>query len=141
MSAGPVRAGSARRYALFQIPGALLLASALWFAAEREWVGGRLALLLWGLWVVKDIALYPVLRSAYTPDHDDPGETLRGREGVARDAIGPRDRIGYVALGPELWRAVLAEESALVATGDRVEVREVRGMTLVVRRVDLDTRD
>lgn len=126
--------GSLRRYVLFQIPGAALLASALWFGVSQTWLSPMLAVLLWALWVVKDALLFPVLRHAYTPDHDDPGAALRGQTGVARDSLTGEAPEGWVKLGPELWRAVLDRGSAPVAAGEAVRVCDVRGLCLVVTK-------
>jgi membrane protein implicated in regulation of membrane protease activity len=127
--------GTLRRYILFQIPGAALLAIALWYGVEREWVGARVAVLLWIAWIAKDALLYPALRTAYTPDRDDPGSELRGKRGIAREALGPSAREGSVTLGPELWRAVLDENSAPVAAGEPVRICGVHGLQLVVERI------
>ncbi len=126
------------RYTLFQIPGLLLLGSLLWLLVGIEMISARAALIVWGVWALKDAALYPFLRSAYAPDRDDPGEALRGRVGVARDPIGPGDAEGYVAMGPELWRAVLADPSDAVPEGEAVRVLDVDGMRLVVERDEAD---
>jgi len=60
--------------------------------------------------------------------------TLVGRRGEARTAITARQK-GTVQVGGELWTAVLAPGAPAVASGDRVEVVEVRGVHLVVRPV------
>ncbi len=127
--------GTLGRYVRFQIPGWGLAAIALWYGVDREWLAARTAVWIWIAWALKDFLLYPALRSAYTPDRDDPGAGLRGRRGTARDALGHAPREGFVAVGPELWRAVLAEDSAPVGAGDPVRVREVRGLQLVVERI------
>ncbi len=127
--------GSLRRYVLFQIPGAGLFAIALWYGVEREWLAGRVAVLLWLGWLLKDALFYPALRSAYVPDHNDPGASLRGQRGLAHDTWGRPAREGYVTIGPELWRAVPDENSAPIAAGDAIRVRAVRGLKLVVERI------
>ncbi len=58
--------------------------------------------------------------------------TLVGKVGEARTAITPHQR-GTVQVGGELWTAVLAPGVSAVASGEQVEVVEVRGVHLVVR--------
>ena len=60
-------------------------------------------------------------------------EALVGRTGTARSALDP---IGQVQLGSELWTAETAEGSRKVRKGDQVEVVEVKGLRLKVRRKD-----
>lgn len=128
-------AGALRRYVLFQLPGTALLATALWYGVEREWLSLLVATLILVAWVLKDALLYPALRTAYLPDENDPGAELRGKHGIARDALTEPDRAGYVKIGPELWRAVLDDNSGPVSAGDPVRVCTVRGLQLVVERI------
>lgn len=116
------------RYALFQIPGqaaAVLLAAALW-----EWAGlpGWAALALVAAWVVKDAALYPLLRCAYEAPPAG-AAALIGRRGVARRRLAPR---GTVSLGRELWRAEAEPAAAPIEPGTPVRVTGARGLTLIV---------
>lgn len=59
-------------------------------------------------------------------------ETLVGRTGVARSALDPR---GMVQVAGEAWGAERTPDSLPVAAGDRVEVVQVSGVRLIVRRV------
>ena len=60
-------------------------------------------------------------------------ESLIGRTGTATSALEPT---GQVQLGSELWTAETAEGSRKIRKGDRVEVVEVMGLRLKVRRKD-----
>ena len=44
-------------------------------------------------------------------------------------------RTVFRTIGPELWRAVPDENSAPIAAGDAIRVRAVRGLKLVVERI------
>ena len=118
------------RYTAFQVPGWLLAGAGGW------WLHGALDVPLWaaaGLplaWVIKDYALYPVLRFAYEADQRRPIERLIGAAGTA---IEPLDPAGYVRVRGELWRARRASADAPVGAGDAVEVAGVEGTTLLVR--------
>lgn len=119
------------RYWLLQIPGWLVLAASL--VAARHYLGLATgwAALLFGLWLLKDAALYPWLRKHYVPREESPGRALRGRSAVAQESIAPR---GYVKLGGELWRAEVEDGEGPVDAGEQVVVEGVDGLTLRVRR-------
>ena len=59
-------------------------------------------------------------------------ESMLGRQGYASS---PVTLSGQVQLGGELWTAEAAEGSDLIHKGDRVEVVEVQGLRLIVRKV------
>lgn len=116
-------------YLMLEAPGWALAAVLLGFFVYREDLTPRVAGLLFSLWVVKDFVLYPALRIAY--EEGSPGGTdgLVGALGTARERLDPE---GYVRVGSELWRAVLAREAAPVEAGASVRVLAVRDLTLHV---------
>ena len=81
-------------------------------------------------WVIKDYALYPFLRFAYEADHRLPIERMVGHIGTAAQELAPS---GYVRVRGELWRAQTANNES-VDRGERVEVTDLDGTTLIVRR-------
>lgn len=117
------------RYLAFQAPGWIALGALAWLGVAWWELPPWVPVLVVGLWVAKDLTLYPWLRHAYDEKPHDPGAPLVGRTGLARERI---DRAGYVRLGGELWRAELAPECTPVDSGESVRVRAVRGLTLVV---------
>ncbi len=60
-------------------------------------------------------------------------ETFVGKTGTARTAIAGTG--GQVQLGSELWSAESVDSSEPISKGDRVEVVEVKGLRLKVRKV------
>ena len=60
-------------------------------------------------------------------------ESLIGKMGIARTAV--EGAGGQVQLGSELWSAESADASEFIGKGDRVEVVEVKGLRLKVRKV------
>jgi membrane protein implicated in regulation of membrane protease activity len=121
------------RYTLFQIPGVVLVGALLIFAVEREWLGTLFALVVFALWLLKDIALYPFLRGSYeTGGVAGDAMRWRGRQGQAREDLNPA---GYVLVSGELWRAEAIESDVPILAGERISVEEVTGSTLRVRRV------
>lgn len=122
------------RYVLYQIPGWLLATLGglvLYRVADAPgWVGIATPV----LWVIKDAALYPFLRSAYEINPRPVIERLVGLEGTTVEALAPR---GYVRVRGELW---LAERAGTpIAEGQRVRVEGVRGTTLLVGGADNQT--
>lgn len=121
----------ALRYALFQVPGAALVALALVLAVQRwQWSPGW-ALALLALWVLKDAALYRLVAPAYDSDADSAIDPLIGARGVVTE---PLDPAGYVRVGAELWRARARGQS--LPRGTAVRVRERRDLTLIVEAED-----
>lgn len=127
---------AAERYILLQLPGTVLLVVALILA--RRWVDIP-AWLFWGLivlWVGKDVVLFPFVRRAYEPQED--GNPLVGARGVAAERLAPS---GFIRIGGELWKAEAAEGHRAIEPGDAVEVRDSRGLTLIVEPYEERVRE
>ena len=60
-------------------------------------------------------------------------ESMIGKIGIARTVVAGTG--GQVQLGSELWSAESVEPSELIGKGDRVEVVEVRGLRLKVKKL------
>ena len=119
------------RYLVLQIPGQFIAAVTLVMLVRWEQLTPMLAGLLFGLWLIKDIAMYPVTRIAYEPQSGGQGaDALLGALGVAQEEFAP-EQTGYVRVGAELWRAQLCDGEN-VAKGATVRVTEVRDLTLQV---------
>lgn len=124
------------RYLLFQIPG--MLAAGLALYALEQWTDltPRLAWILFGLWVVKDLVMFPVTRIAYeTPARPHGPEALVGSEGVVQDQLVPGVE-GWVRVGPELWRARLPDDALAVPKQGRVRVCGASGVILLVEAAE-----
>lgn len=115
------------RYVLFQLPGWALMivaaeAAVLWLDVPPRWAWGAVA-----LWVVKDVAMYPLVRKAYRRDGPSHGHV--GERGVSDGAIDPD---GWVRIGPERWRARLAPGEPAIGPDTPVRVVAVDGLVLLV---------
>lgn len=115
-----------QRYWLFQLPGLalaglLLLAVTSWFSLPA-WAGALGFL----LWLVKDILVYPYLKSAYEGPQPTGVESLVGAVGTATENLAPR---GTVRVRAELWQA---ESREPVQAGESVRITGCRGMTVQV---------
>jgi membrane protein implicated in regulation of membrane protease activity len=114
------------KYLLFQLPSWFALALFLWFLVDRSavprWAGAGFFV----FWVVKDFAMYPLVRHAYEKAKDGT-EQLIGTKGVARETLAPD---GYIKIRGELWKAYAKGEP--IARDNDVRVTGAEGMTLIV---------
>ena len=113
------------------LPGWIVLATLLAVLREAVEVSVWLPIGIWLVWVVKDIVLFPRIRSLETRTPVTGREGLIGKKAVARGLLDPR---GYVFLQGELWQAEVVPDDRPIAAGSLVRVQEVRGLTLVVER-------
>ena len=120
-----------RRYALLQIPAAIAVGAALVVAIRLSWLGEGAALAAFALWILKDVAIYPLVRRAYEPPGGADAARLVGRVGRAREDLAP---FGYVLLAGELWRAEAIETDAPIRAGERVRIESVDGLQVRVSR-------
>jgi len=118
------------RYLFFQIPGwavgAVLALGLVHWDVIPSWVA---VLGFFGL-VLKDLAFYPLLRSAYETHVRSGSEALVGKKGIAQGDLAPE---GYIRINLELWRAIADSTGEIIASGTEVEVMRAEGMTLIVR--------
>lgn len=117
------------RYWAFQAPGVALFA--IGAILVRDWLGLP-DWMAWGAiatWICLDLVMFPFVKKAYEPRSGGGADDLVGASGTAREPVDP---VGYVRIAAELWRAELVPGSSPVQTGERVRVRGVRGLTLVV---------
>lgn len=94
-----------------------------------------LAVLGFGGWVLKDIFLYPFVRTAYQASGKTGPQALVGAKGVATDDLAPN---GFVRVRGELWRAVANPNDQMICSGTEVQILAVEGMTLRVRALEPD---
>ena len=132
----PQRASSRRvfaRYLAAEVPSWLVLGVVL-AVLVRTWdLGWPVAALVLGLWVLKDLALFPVLRIAYEPGGGSGGaENLVGALASVSVALDPE---GWVQIGVERWRARVSGRHAPVPVGATVRVLAVEGLLLRVEPV------
>lgn len=126
----PTAAQTRRRYALFQVPGLLILVGVVVGLYRWAMLPGWGAVALVAVWILKDAALYPWLRTAYEPDSRRVIERLIGLAGVAVEPLAPR---GYVRVRGELWQAESAEPGNTIDAGRAVTVHAIATDVLLVR--------
>ena len=117
------------RYSLFQLPELAAGVLALFVLVRLDLISPTGGWILLGLWFVKEVALFPLVRRAY--EHADPSATasLIGRPAVVTKRL---DLRGTVRVGPELWWARLPAGAQPVEEGAEVTIKGVEGLTLQV---------
>jgi membrane protein implicated in regulation of membrane protease activity len=119
------------RYALLQIPGIALLAIIL--IVIQQWVELP-AWFTWGIifiWVVKDVALFPLVWRAYDLDHAGAANSIVGLQGIVQERLSPS---GSVRVRGELWQARAMRDGVPIEKGEVILIREIHGLTLFVER-------
>lgn len=122
-------ARAALKYTAMQIPGIALLVLVLLLLQRQFGLSGWLVAAAISAWVIKDVALFPLVWRYYSPCPPPPLHRLEGRRGVVHEPLAPD---GYVRLGHELWRAEVSPGHARLERGAHVRVHAVRGLTLIV---------
>ena len=121
-----------RRYIVLQVPGvivAVVVAALLWMGSV---VTGWVAVAACVAWLVKDVVLYPFVKSSYETSVPSGADRLVGERGTATTVFNPE---GCVRIRGELWSARLEDDGRL-EPGATVVVVGRDGLTLVVRTPD-----
>ena len=94
------------------------------------------AWLLFGIWIGKDVVLFPFVYRAYEPGSEASKLPMRllGSVAVTTAPISASGT-GRVRLGAELWNARLASGAGSVVTDEEVRVTALEGLTLVVEPI------
>ncbi len=117
------------RYALFQIPGLLVLTLTMFIIMQWLNIPRWFFWVITLLWIIKDAAMYPFVWRAYDTSIPGGAESMTGMQGTARERMDPS---GYILVGGELWHAELPEGSPPVEKGEKVQIQGHRGHTLLV---------
>ena len=117
------------KYLIYQVPGWVLIIVIL--IALRHWLelSPRIAIVVFLLWVIKDFALYPLLRKSFEPSGETPLEQMIGLQGVAKERIDPR---GYIQVRGELWHAQIPPGGDPIPAGRKIRVVGADGIKLII---------
>jgi membrane protein implicated in regulation of membrane protease activity len=118
------------RYALFQIPGFVLLMLIL--ILVRRWVDFP-PWFFWGsvfIWIVKDAVLFPFVWRAYDRSRLKDLHSLVGTEGIVEERLAPS---GYIRVHGELWQAEMTSDGPPIEKGEVVRIQGIRGLVLLVQ--------
>ena len=117
------------RYSLLQLPE--LAALVLGLLLIRKWVDipSGLFWVILGVWILKDVVLYPFVWRAYDDRAGRTADSLVGKKGIAEERLAPS---GYVRVRGELWRAETKGAGYVIERGGSVRVVNREGLTLLV---------
>ena len=121
------------KYTLLQIPALALIILIL--VLLQQWVAIP-TYVVWGipiLWLLKDIILFPLTWRSYESSNQRDPHPMVGQPGIAQQTLAPS---GYVRVGGELWLAEIVGDEGSIEKGERVRVREINGLKLLVGRED-----
>ena len=118
------------KYFMLQLPGVVTFALVLLLV--RHWMEfpDYLIWVLLGIWLGKDIFLFPILWRFYDPSQHPDRFRMIDRKGVAVTNLNPD---GYVLVQGERWQAGIAEGEAAIREGAAVRVVGIDGLKLTVR--------
>jgi len=117
------------RYTLLQLPGVAVLLLFLILVQRWVMIPSWLMWCLLGIWVAKDMVLYPFIWRSYDWDGADANHKMIGTRGIAKDRLNPS---GYIIVRGELWKAEV-DEGDVVEKGEKVLVSGIQGLTLLVK--------
>ena len=117
------------RYVLLQLPGYALLILILGLLRSFIELPGYATWSIVGLWIVKDIVLYPVVGRFYDPDYPKDWFSMIGLTGIAQEPLNPK---GYIRVKGELWKAKVLDKEVKVNAGESIIIRGIDGLTLLV---------
>jgi membrane-bound ClpP family serine protease len=117
------------KYFLLQLPG--MVTFALILLLVRQWMAAPVYLLgaLLGIWVAKDIFLFPVLWRFYDPYQYPDRFKMIGRRGFTLNRLNPD---GYVLVRGERWQAAIRKGQPPVEQGREICVEAINGLKLTV---------
>lgn len=120
------------RYTLLQLPALALLIAVLWLLASWFELPRLWLLLVLLVWIIKDIALFPLVWRSYDPEPSTYGNTLVGRSGRVVRVPTTTTPEAMVEINGELWRARVASGHTRFETGALVRVTAMHGLRLDV---------
>lgn len=125
----PITPGLLLRYVAFQLPELAIVGCVL--AIGHEWGAftDQAAVLIFVLWIAKDVLMFPITRAAYAPGDGRSTREILGAVGVAHEGLSDD---AYVRIGPELWRARRAPGCLPIAPGQLIRVVALEGLTVLV---------
>ncbi len=117
------------KYVLLQLPGQVSFLLILLLLRQLIEIPEYLAWGLLGVWVGKDIIMFPFLWRFYDPSRFPDRFRMDGRKGFAVTRLNPD---GYVQVHGERWHAGIAAGKPPVEPGAAIRVETVEGLKLTV---------
>lgn len=123
-----------RTYLVASLPGWLVTGAIVFLLYSRGDLPLWAALGIVGALIATDLVLFPRCRWYYTSEPAN--RAMIGEQGVAASDFAPR---GFVRVHGELWQAEPMRAEQTIREGDILQVREIRGLELIVERRDGNT--
>lgn len=117
------------RYALLNLPGAILLVGILLVVRSYFHFPGWAVVAVVAAWVLKDVMLFPFIWRSYDWERPGLSRAMTGSIGVVKQALAPR---GFVQIAGELWKAETADREKVIERGTTVRVVHRTGLTVQV---------
>ena len=117
------------KYSMIQLPAAVVIFLILMLVSQWITIPAWLVWCLIGLWIVKDLILYPFVWRAYDWNPSGNSDIMMGLCGIAKERLDPS---GYIIIRGELWKARVIEEGMTIEKGAKVIVKSREGLTLQV---------
>ena len=115
------------KYSLIQLPALVVIVFILMLVRQRISIPLWLVWCLIGLWIIKDLILYPFVWRAYDWEPSGEGDMMTGFRGIAKERIDPS---GYIIVRGELWQARVIENGVAIEKGESVLVKAREGLAL-----------
>ena len=119
------------KYTVLHVAELVVVVLALVLARNYLAVPTWLMITVPAVWLLKDLALFPMVWRAYAVGDNRPVKDLMGLEATV---IAGLDPVGYVRVRGELWRAEIRDPRFPTKRGDTAIVVDIKGMTLIVER-------
>ena len=120
------------RYSLFQIPSLVVITLVVFLIDQWYELSFLIKISAIFGWIVKDIILFPFVKRAYSIKERDKSKMLLNEKGIAVETINPK---GYVRINGELWKAELSNINDPIFKNDPIEITEICGLKLKVKKI------
>ena len=117
------------KYSLIQLPALVVIVFILMLVRQRISIPSWLVWCLIGLWIIKDLILYPFVWRAYDWDPSGDSDMMTDLRGIAKERIDPS---GYIMVRGELWQARVIGDSVTIEKGENVVIKAREGLTLLI---------
>lgn len=118
-------------YWLIQLPGLILVASLAGLAANYELISNTTAILIFILWFIKELILYPVFVRTMWIYYPMGRDALLGCQGEVVSEITP-EKPGQIRVSGEIWTARSVDNRSH-KPGEAIVIFGVDGLTVFIK--------
>ncbi len=121
------------KYTILQIPGLGLITLILYILSFFISIAQYVHIIILSIWIVKDIVMFPFVWRSFDSSSSDITRVMIGKTGTAKQDVHSE---GYVIIGSEQWKAVPDATSATINKHDNIQVTDINGLTVTIKRID-----